>query len=319
MKKFSFIFTTILLFSITTSAKIWRVNNMPGVTADFTTAQAAHNAASAGDTIHLEPSIYNYGSITTTKQLVWISIGSFLTQNPGNQFSTTPGTLSTINVNTGSNGSVFSVVTNSGININVPSITILRTHLTGGGGYVISINSTDAVIMQCYLNSPDYVYIQSTNAIVNNNILGYVHMIAGSTAIVTNNVFTYTSSSCNFYNSVFQNNIIRGIQCNFFNSVASYNMHSGTGIPAGNSNEQNVNMATVFVNNTGTADKDFQLKVGSPAITAGYGNIDMGAFGGSTPFVLALQPAIPAITNLSTPASTNGTNIQVTFSAKSNN
>ncbi len=96
-------------------------------------------------------------------------------------------------------------------------------------------------------------------------------------------------------------------------------MHAGTGIPAGNNNQLNVNMTNVFVNNAGLVDNDYLLKAGSPAIAAGFGGVDMGAFGGSTPFVLALQPAIPAITNLSAPASSGGNTIQVTFSAKSNN
>ena len=78
-------------------------------------------------------------------------------------------------------------------------------------------------------------------------------------------------------------------------------------------------MADYFVNPAGTNDKDFVLKVGSPAIGTGSSGSDRGAFGGSTPFVLGMQPGIPAITALSSPAALNSSTIQVIFSAKSNN
>lgn len=70
-------------------AKIWRVNNNTGVTADFTTAQAANDAAAvlSGDTIHLEPSTASYGGLTCSKRLTWISTGAFLNLYPNEQYS----------------------------------------------------------------------------------------------------------------------------------------------------------------------------------------------------------------------------------------
>jgi hypothetical protein len=96
---------------------------------------------------------------------------------------------------------------------------------------------------------------------------------------------------------------------------------AATGLPVGNGNVLNINMASVFVNPGAlgsSSDKDFKLKPGSPAIGAGQGGTDMGAFGGSTPFVLGLQPAIPAITAITSPAAANASSINVTFSSKSN-
>jgi hypothetical protein len=148
----------------------------------------------------------------------------------------------------------------------------------------------------------------------------------GSSAIITNNVLNYSGRNENYsgvgyiYNAVFQNNIsIKGGNYAFYNSLPTYNMFPDANFPSGNNNILNANMSNVFVNSAGSVDKDFQLKTGSPAIASGYGGIDMGAFGGSTSYKLALQPAIPAITNMSTPSSTGGNTIQVTFSAKSNN
>lgn len=323
MKKCTLLSIAFLCYFFTANAKIWRVNNMPGVTADFTTAQAAHNGASAGDTIHLEPSVNNYGTVICTKQLVWLSIGTFLTQNPGKQYAPTQSTMSTITANAGSEGSVFSVVTDAAININVPNITITRTYILG----IISIGgpATNCIVTQSYCN---YVFIGSTGAIISNNIMAASVIMGGNTtsAIITNNVLNISTPNQNFvgtatyYNSVYQNNIsIRGGPISFNNCTQSHNMYATAELPAGTGNQLSVNMANVFVNHPSLVDNGFQLKVGSPAIGAGNGGVDMGAFGGSNPFVLALQPAIPAITNMSTPASTGGTTIQVTFSAKSNN
>ena len=315
MKKFSFIFSIIFFLSITAHAKIWRVNNMPGVTADFTTAQAANDGASTGDTIHLEPSPTLYGSVTTSKKLIWISVGSFLMDNPGHQFSSISGRMLNMTIGVGSEGTVLSIVV-ANINVFAPYTTIIRTHVTGGGS--INIGSNDAVVMQSYCSGG--IAIGGANTVISNNIFNAVSVANYATAIIINNIITGSGGYVGpIWNSVFQNNISRGILYVFNNSTVQYNLDAGASIPAGNNNQLNVNMTSVFVNDGGSADKDYQLKVGSPAIGSGYGGIDMGAFGGSSAFKLALQPAIPAITNLSSPSSSGGNTIQVTFSAKSNN
>jgi hypothetical protein len=318
MKRMFTLIAFTALFMTQLQAKIWRVNNMPGVVADFTTAQAAHNAASAGDTIHLEPSITAYGNITNSKKLVWLSIGSFLAQNPGLQFATTAGKANQLQVNAGSEGSVFSILTD-GFAISVSSVSVIRSHIEGGLSFSNAISNV--TVSQTFIR--DNVSINnSTQHVISNNILGYLDMSTAATGhIITNNVMMYSGGVITIYNSVFQNNIIRNPGIGFVssNSNCTYNMHAGAGLPAGNNNLVNVTMSNVFENSTGTADKDFRLKAGSPAIAAGFGGTDMGAFGGTTPFKVGMQPAIPAITSLSTPSSSGNNIIQVTFSAKSNN
>lgn len=323
MKKF-IVFTALVCSGLNSFAKIWRVNNMSGVTADFTTAQAAHDGASAGDTIHLEPSVNSYGSVNSSKPLVWLSIGSFLIDNPGNQFSTTTGKIENLTFNNGSAGSVVSLFINNSASIYTSNITINRSYITSA--IYLSYNPSNIVISQSFIGS--YCSLDATNVIFSNNIVGYGVTMNGYSysAIITNNVLNYYGRNENYhgpagiYNSVFQNNIsVKGGTYNFFNSLPSYNMAPDASFSSGNNNIQNATMTNVFVNSTGSVDKDFQLKTGSPAIASGYGGIDMGAFGGSTAYKLALQPAIPAITNMSTPSSTGGNTIQVTFSAKSNN
>ena len=95
MKKLFLVATVIVAMSVNLNAAIWRVNNIAGVNADFTTIQAAHNAANAGDTIYLEPSAGNYGNLTATKRLVIIGPGYFLAENEGLQANHTSSTIGT--------------------------------------------------------------------------------------------------------------------------------------------------------------------------------------------------------------------------------
>ncbi len=317
----------LLIFSLTThsvSAKIWRVNNMTGVVADFTTIQAAHDAASAGDTIHIEPSVNQYSGIQCYKRLVWLSVGNFLTENPGNQFSNYPASISYMAFQPGSQGSVVSLFANS-LSIYENEISVIRSSVSGN----LSVNGSNCVIMQSFITG--YVTLNGTGNIISNNIIsaGLEMSYNTSSAVINNNIFNhkiyayvgYQYNNIIIKNAVFQNNISVLGQMTFdaFNSTYSNNMCADNSFPEGYSNLRNVNMTTVFENHTGTTDKDFKIKSGSPSIGVGYGGVDLGPFGGSTPYKLAMQPAIPAVTNISTPSSTGGNTIQVTISAKSNN
>lgn len=312
---FLFVFTV-----INAEAKIWRVCNLIGVKADFNTAQAAHDAASVGDTIHIEPSSTNYGLLTTNKKLVWIGIGYFLSDNPGNQFYTTPGELNEIDVMAGSEYSVFTGIRAiTGFSISCPKITVTRSF----AGF-IGIGGDSIVLMQNFVQNSIYIYVGKDALITNNLIMngGVGMQTDATTAVITNNVLNVHGGGGDvIFNSIFQNNIVVGPAASytFNNSVASYNFHSSNGLPAGNNNQNNVDMSSVFVNSAGNVDKDFILKPGGPAIGAGYGGIDLGAFSGNNSFRLALQPAVPAVLKINAPSSSVNHIIQVIFSAKSNN
>ena len=78
------------------NAKIWRVNNRSGMAADFTTAQAAHNGSTAGDTVYFEPSATTYGDLTATKKLILVGPGYFLNENPETQANLTNAILGSV-------------------------------------------------------------------------------------------------------------------------------------------------------------------------------------------------------------------------------
>jgi hypothetical protein len=320
----------LLLVIHTCFAKIWRVNNNTGVTADFTTLQA-------GDTIHLEPSINGYGNLTMSKRLVIISTGQFIADNPGIQFDTKAAFAGTINIsNTDANNSVLMIRFSGNININsgvsgVALISCASTTANGNTGCVagqaILSNAKNITIRGSWFSNIQFDN-NSNNIVIVNNIIGNaIRNDVTSDGIISNNVIhAVAGGACGsndgtINNCVVGNNIFNSQQnASFFNCTVSNNIAPSANLPAGNGNQVNVDMSTVFVNAAGGfVDNAYQLKPGSPAIGAGGGGIDCGAFGGGSPYKLAATPPIPSIYKMSIPATPSGNSMTLTFSTKSNN
>lgn len=334
-------FTAIISF--TANAKIWRVNNNVSIPADFTTAQDAHDGASAGDTIHFESSITSYGNLTMTKKMVLIGMGDFTAATANTQAAVCLPKLTTITINAGSENSLI-MVNCDNININsVDYIVAQRCHVVGS---VTAYHSNYTTIKNCYFGGSitfsstlvNNIWLGSLNNIISNNIIGGNIFVSDSysSATISNNTIVNTSSyGCNIQNSLFQNNIYFAgypifynstVKNNFFRPSFYYMHYTGDAntysIASGNNNQFSVIETNFLVNesywNGTTADSGFQLKAGSPAIGAGVSGEDCGAFGGTSPYKLAVQPAVPAIYKLTVPSSVNNT-LNVTLSTKSNN
>src|SRR5690349_18055300 len=115
------VFTLVLFLatiSYTSSAKIWRINNNVGISANFTTFYDAANSASVqpGDTLYMEPSATQYttNSFMLTKQLVVIGPGYFLDPadvtypyNPGLSLPARVAQIGFIRLGPGSDGTKF--------------------------------------------------------------------------------------------------------------------------------------------------------------------------------------------------------------------
>jgi hypothetical protein len=313
-----------VLFCANSFAKVWRINNIPGITADFTTAQAAHDNLSvfAGDTLHLEPSTTGYGNLTMTKKLTIISVGDFLGTNPGVQYSQITGTLGSVTINNvNASGSVFHCSMSGNLSVqNTTSCRIERCNINGQ----LYLNSTsNTTVLQNYLN---YVIVaNSNNTIISNNIISYYLQVQSTaSATVTNNVIFAESAVSNqpMFNSSFQNNILNKLgSFTFTNSIVENNLAANASLPAGNGNQTNVNMVNVFVNSSGNTDAAFKLQttIANPAQGAGVNGVDCGAYGGTAAFKPGLQPAIPAIYKLNAPATPAGNTMNITFSTRSNN
>jgi hypothetical protein len=290
-------------FIPTSMAGKWRVNNT-GISAHFTSAQQAANSASVliGDTLYFEGSITSYGSLNLTKRLVLIGPGYFLGQNPQTQADLSYAMIESLTFSLGSKGSVLSGMTLwSGTTIQDTAITLTRNNLGSVSVYGPSINNNITGNYIVYL----YVSGSQGNTISNNLIIrdaqcwqGICFNLEGnSSATVTNNIFKGCQT---IENCLYENNIATGTATGgndtftATNSTIYNNIGASTQYGTANGNQQNVDMALVFIN-SGSNDGRYQLSAGSPALEAGVEGVDCGIFGGPEPYVLSGIPNLPSI------------------------
>ena len=358
-KRTTLIAMAIFMIAQMASATVYRVNNRVNADADFTTLQDAHDGATAGDTLYIEGSPTSYGNLTSTKQLVIIGAGDFLTDNDSTQAYKEVSIVGIITLNAGSENSIIEGlrVQNSKVAINTDSITIRRnriyTHLshnyTAYYGITIAANSENILIENNWIFINNYHYYSYnygiystganlTNLVIRNNYIyarestGYPNQnysINLSATVLADNVAIYQNVFSGINNSTrlsaketqFYNNIM--ILGTFFPNGSYYNNNIGNSTQFGtaNGNQENVDMATVFVDHTTGIDSDMQLiPTTSPALGAGWAGEDCGMYGADHPYVISLFPAIPAIwdVSLNNYGSDNVT-IDVNIKAKSHN
>lgn len=321
MKKLNavLVLLSVLFFTNSANAHIWRVNNNAGVVADFTTVQAAHDAATAGDTIHLEQG--SYGALTMTKTLVVIGSGYYLSGsgNLGLQANSAVETyISSVTFNAGSSNSVVTGCTIGYTYIYASNVTLKRDYLT----YWIYLyaNANNLTI------NGNYIYYgitqggsPQTGLAITNNIIAPVYGItldAATTGTFENN--TMLGGTLNVYNFQIDNNIFQSVPFYSNNSVYFNNISNNGAVGSANGNQSNVTLVNNVWVASGTTDGQYQLKAGGPGIGTGYNGVDMGAFGNVNPYKLSGIPSVPTIYSLTVPP-TGTTTINVTVSTRSNN
>jgi len=315
MKQITILFISIL-FANYSNATIRRCNNSNAVQGTYTTAQAAHDAANPGDTIHLEPTFLgSYGTLTITKQIVVISTGDFINQNPSIQYSSNIGYCDIIYIQIGGENSVISCKVASPIYVDASNILITNSHYAGI--YFGSYNSNplaSIIISKCIIDGVVQMNVSSTDLIITNNYIGSFYFAASnSSATIAYNVIGNLGYPM-IENSIVANNIfISNYAYSFPNSNVSNNISIGASeLPGGNGNINGVDMSTVFTNWGAFNGDNYQL---NPS----YSNQNLGMFAGPDPYKLATTPAIPSIYQLTVPASAVGNNLNISVSTKSNN
>lgn len=343
----------VLLVCLNATAKIWRVNNTIGITADFTTLQAAHDGAAAGDTLHVEGSPNNYSTLTFTKKLIVIGPGYYLSENPNTQAFTQSAKVSAFYFQPGSNGSIIMGLDfeGNGIAIYTNDIVIRRNRFCSASGNIFDYSMgtislyynsniggsapvNNIIISENFGIRVDVNYA-STGLLISNNYMGYYGYTGDNTtgqclvlqtnavAIVQNNIFRRGRITA--YNSNFSNNIMVAGSFEGTGNLVSNNLANAEQFGTTNGNQGNIVMANVFVGaGTGiSSDGQWKLKAGSPAIGAGYGStaqnpVDVGMYGGTTAYKLSGQPPVPAIYFFENqPIGSNSDPIDVTIKVKS--
>lgn len=324
MKSILILFILCLTFG-PLGATILRVNNNSAVLGTYTTAQAAHNAATAGDTIHIESSVNSYGSITCTKPLVWIGNGFFSDAGKSTY-------IDLVQFQSGSANSVFmGIHVLSEIQILAQNITVNRCSMHTLAIYCNSIGvSNNFSLSQSFVRSTTSTsssqacsgftftnnYFYGSFTLTNNlsNIVyshNFFNTYGGGLAVAANNnIFNNTTSQISLYPSTVYNNLF----------VATTN-----GLYVGMNGNIFVNTTltssanTVFTSNTASFNDNWTpLRTGSPALNAGLGGAHIGPTGGTAAYKLSGVPPIPTFTQFQVQSAPVNT-LPVTISVKSNN
>ncbi len=331
------------LLVITTVANVqattFIVSNVPGFPANYSNLQTCVDVAVNGDIIIVQGSGTNYGDIIVTKRLTIMGPGYFLNQNPQTQAVLATAKLNSIYFKNGSSGSILEgmdvvgtapfyysggpcagTVDNFSIKIDSSSVTCISNYWTN---WIQISNSTGSIIKSSY---GDYVFahLNVSNLLIENTILGQAYV---SNSNILNCLFGFISAgnaNC-FENCLLKNNIILSSSFSIVSSSLNNNIflsNNPLGVNIGN-NLVNIDPVTLFVgypNQGGNSlDGKFRLKSNSPAIGAGEGGIDVGPFGGSSPYSLSGISLHPNIWFVNMPTiGTSGGGLQVQVKVNAN-
>ncbi len=322
---------------------IRRVNNNLGITGlnVYTTIQAAHDAAVAGDIIYIEPSLNSYGSLNSIKNLTILGNGYDLNQNANTAIDKKESMISGFTFSLGSENSIMMGIVSSNLSddyVYAPNITITRCkiskliilkQLTGNTTNILpnNLTITKSKISNISTLGPNF----SSNHSITNNIVDFAgYSYNGSSAsikssIISNNVFTglINSDGANITNNIFISSA-SGDAINGSANLVNNNLSTIKTLISSNGNVNNVTLSSLFIvadpQAGGIIDNELVLKVGSPAIGAGTGSADCGIFGGASPYVLSGLPSLPIITNLIyTTVGNSTTPLNVSVTVRGNN
>jgi len=336
MKNFTIILVFMLLATITTKATIWTVSNDSNQPAQYSDLQAVCDSASVGDTIYVQGTPTNYGTIHIKKQLHIFGAGI---KPSGNYLYGYPSSISTINIDTvnyisGASGTIIEGLTTGPISLfsGCKNVIIKRNRI--GIYSAVSLSNTSNILL--YNNIFEYYIeaINATNVIIMNNILKYYVNHGSSTTIISNNIFINAQALSSCQSSTISNNIFyygsvgSSDYCNFSNNISfAISDVVGGGTNTGSNNTSADPKFTYIYSTTDHGYNDqnkYTTQSTSPANGAGTDATDIGIYGGQYPwphsaltdYIHCIPPTIPQmqeliIQNASVPA--NGT---LNFSVK---
>lgn len=330
MKTFSLLTFSLFASAFFAKATVHTVNNNLNGPGLFTSIQAAHDAATDGDTIYVAPSPSAYAGADLSKKIAIFGAG----MRPGEKKDNSAYSFlnGEIRCNNGSSNSIIcGILFNNNIirvRNGANNIQVLRNYWSGGGNHILFEGGTYAgwlIANNYFVNSCNGHCINLQNQTVTN-------------FLIVNNVFS-ENTGCNvalignFANSancLFANNLVYGqtgdgafTSCS--NLIVENNIFHTTG-PTGCSNcvfNNNITFGTgqddlPYGTNTGVsnvANTDPQLTsfsvtkydpyqnfqpAGGPAKTGGVGGTQMGVYGGSGfNWNNSAVPPIPQIKNFS--------------------
>jgi len=311
-------------FAISAQATIHTVSNDPDNPGQYTTVQAAHDAALPGDTLYITPSETSYGNISMNRRLIIIGNG-FVTEVDGTISKMTR--INDIDLDeslvSSSSGSKFISIIFRGMDaFEIDNITIEQcgvedrltlsrcTNVTVKHSIVNLIDGSNGffgVVSNCIFFSP-----QRSNYTVKNCVIigtgGYNSsgLFVDNVIFENNIIIQYPVTASNIQNTSFSNNIFFGMSGDPLpfdtndNSgsgnlvgvnpqFVEYDIFSGVG-------DHSFTTPLVHVFDT----EDWHLSSGSPGILYGTDGTDVGIYGGQDPWPEVSgytgRPSMPVIT-----------------------
>ena len=285
-------------------AAIWTVDNATSRPADFRTIQAAIDAASVGDTLMIAGASNLYSSFTLTKRLIIKGPGDTLSGGLvsiiGDCFISEVTDTSSPDYGGNASGSLLEGVKFDSLYISENSqfVTVTRcefsylsasasnTILTRCIGNELIIDGPNCIAVGCRINNLGVLkeQISIDNCTIGNS--------TGSPIIIT------SSTNPTFRNTILISNSAVGTTP-YSGATFDHCMAIGyASLPTGNGN---VSLASSQRTNVFTTTTSFVLKAGGPAVGTGKNGVDMGMYGGISPFVDNFIPALPRITEIIVP------------------
>ena len=300
MKK-TLLFLAAISMAVAANAKILRVSNVSGSSAPYTSIDAAHDAASSGDTIMVDGSSEKYGGnkgeYNITKKLVILGPGYWLVENDVIAEGSSSASVTTLNLKT------------AGIVVKGMDIKYLN------------IYGAQAVINRCTISILDFKEGANNGVITQCFITGEPSGTSGAHANyvqMTNNIFTSTTVNylfTNFDNSYIAYNTFRNKNVKFYNSVKNTTIEHNlwkecTDNGSGNSLKDNYNCDIINTQATNDfIDSDYyNLEIPEEVIS------NYGAFAGDSPYIFSGVPSGPVIKDLVVPTTVEtGSKMNVTI------
>ena len=318
MKNFSILFALLFFYSIQLSATVLQVNNLSPSPGEYTTLQSAVNAATAGDTLYMAGTGINYGGVSVDKQLTIIGPG----------FVVAGSTISGV-----AQAGIISLTSVNASGFKVIGIRFFQLISTDAAVSLFSnITVQRCLVDDClFLSNDDW-----TGCLVEGNVFTSVgpNTTASMTtaniiaSTIRNNVFNgtlyYTTTDIieqNFFagtnngntpiisgatGNTFQNNIAVGRNCATVDATSNCtgNMNYLCFNPnfPGTGNYLNTNpMFVSYTSGVFSWTHDYHLAIGSPALGAGAGGLDIGLYGGDGIYRKDHEPDIPIVRFVSLP------------------
>jgi len=301
MKK-TILFLAALCMTVTANATIFRVSNVTGSSAPYSTIEDALAATTSGDTIMIDPSPnqygLDYGRITIEKPLTIIGLGYWLQEN---------GIISE-----GASKAYFNSVT-----IKSDSVT-----LEGVDAGKLYIQASKAKIIRCIVRGISfrtaYGNELADNCIIHQCFITDAIATAGGTGkrssfhLITNNIFTTwgdfeSLTNCYIAYNTFRTEIGRFIDS--YNNTVEYNITSKELTSLNNSVENNEVIPIDELLTSGAIDSDYYNHEALQSVMNTHG-----AFAGNDPYVISGIPAGPVITDMVIPTTVEmGSKLNVTI------